>query len=140
MKNKVNAEQLKNSIQLLESEQINKASILKEQYQRTFKNIKPANILKSTLNEVTSSPYFMNKVLSTAVGLISGYVSKKLIVGDSDSKIRRLLGTFFQLGVSNLIVKHPDAIKTAGQFIFQMIANKKKHKKSKQHISRNYKN
>jgi len=131
MKKKGLSSQLKNSIESLESEQIDKANLLKEQYRTTFKSIKPANILKDTIKEVSSSPFFMNKVLNTAVGLASGYISRKIIVGNSDNKIRKLLGTFFQLGISNVIVKHPDAIKIFGQFIFQQIKNNKKRRKSK---------
>jgi hypothetical protein len=59
------------------------------------------------------------------MGLTTGYLSKKLVVGFSGNIIRKLLGSILQLGVTNVVAQHPDSLKSLGQFIFQRIFHKK---------------
>ena len=130
MKRKGDSAKLKDAIALLESQQRDKGKILKDGYHETVDSIKPSNILKNTLNQVTTPSFIIEKALNAAVGLIGGYLSKKIAVGSSHSKLRKLIGTVVQFEVSNLIAKHPEMIKTIGLFIFErVIKHKKKHVK-----------
>ena len=129
---------LKNAIQLLEAEQAIKGAALKEQFYLTYNSFSPFNLLKSTLNslsrhslqtsdrqsDVTSSTYLINNILGTVIGLATGYLSKKIVVGASGNIFRKLFGSFLQLGVTNLVAQHPDAIKSFGQFIIEHIFRK----------------
>jgi hypothetical protein len=116
---------LKNAIQLLEVEQAINGQLLKEQFYRTYESFKPINLLKSTLNDVASSPFLIDNILGTAMGLVTGYLSKKIFIGASGNIFRKLFGSILQFGVANLVAQHPDAIKSFGQFIFQHIFRKK---------------
>ena len=118
---------LKNAIQLLEAEQTVKGILLKEQFQLTYESLKPINILKNTLKEVSSSPLLIDNILGSVVGLATGYVSKKIVVGASGNIFRNMLGSILQFGVSNVVSQHPDTIKSIGQAIFQRIFRKKEH-------------
>jgi len=42
--------------------------------------LKPVNLLKSTLKDITSSPYLIDNILGTTIDLATGYLSKKLVV------------------------------------------------------------
>ncbi len=116
---------LKNAIQLLEVEQAINGQLLKEQFYLTYESLKPVNLLKGTLKDITSSPYLIENILGTAIGLATGYLSKKIVVGASGNIIRKLFGSVLQLGVTNAVAQHPDGIKSIGQFIFQHIFRKK---------------
>ena len=117
---------LKNNIQLLEIEQAILGQQLKEQFFITYESFKPANLLRNTLREAISSPHLINDILGTAVGLATGFVSKKIVIGASGNLIRKLLGSITQLGVTTVVAQHPDTIKSIGQFIFQHIFRNKK--------------
>lgn len=117
---------LQNAIQLLKVEQARKEQLLKEQFYRTFKSLKPVNILKSTLNDIVSSPNLIDNILGITIGLATGYLTKKIIVGASGNIIRKLFGSIIQVGVTKLVAQHPEAIKSFGQFIYQNIPSKKK--------------
>ena len=117
---------LKNNIQLLEIEQAILGQQLKEQFFITYESFKPANLLRNTFREVISSPHLIDDILGTAVGLATGFVSKKIVIGASGNLIRRLLGSITQLGVTTVVAQHPDTIKSIGQFIFQHIFRNKK--------------
>ena len=117
---------LKDTIQLLEAEQAFEKQMLKEQFYSTYERLKPANLLRSTLQDFTSTPYLIDHILSTAVGLATGYLSKKIVVGTSGNIIRKFLGFLMQVGVTDTIAKHPDQVKSIGQFIYKHFPGKKR--------------
>lgn len=61
------------------------------------------------------------------MGIISGYLSKRIVTGASGNIFRRLAGSVLQYGIANVVSQHPDAIKSIGQYIFQLIFRKKEH-------------
>jgi len=118
---------LKDTIQLLEVEQEIEGRLLKEQFKKTYESLKPVNLLKSTFMEVASSPYLLDNIIGAGVGLATGYLSKKIVIGTSGNIIRRFFGLLMQLGVTNTVAQHPDTIKSIGQFIYQHFLRKKEH-------------
>ena len=116
---------LKEAIQLLEVDQAIKRKQLKEEFLLTYENLRPVNLLKSTLKEFTSSPDLINNFLGTAVGMTTGILTRKIYVGKSGNIFRNLLGSMLQFGVTNLVSSHPDTIRSFAQFIFQNFLRKK---------------
>ena len=125
MQNITSSVGLKNAIQLLEIEKAINEQLLKEQFHITIESLKPINLLKSTLNDMSSSPSFINNILGTTIGLATGYISKKIFVGMSGNIIRKFIGSIMQLGVTNVVAQHPDTIKSFGSFIIQHLFHKK---------------
>jgi hypothetical protein len=111
------AAELRIAIQTLEFERDIQGQVLKEQFFVTFESLKPVNLIKNTLHEITSSPYLIDNMLGAIMGMVSGYVSKKIAVGTSHSLIRKILGSVVQFGITNVVAQHPDMLKTAGNFL-----------------------
>ncbi len=111
---------LKEAILQLEQSRAMEGYILKEQMQLAFESIKPINIIKSTFNEVISSEDLKGNLLNTAVGITIGYLSKKLFVGMSGNPVKRLLGTALMFGISNVVAKHPENLKSVASGIFNI--------------------
>ena len=126
MENRSASAILKNEIELLEVEKAFQEQLLKEQFYATYESLKPVNLLRSTISEVASSPYLIDNVISTVVGLATGYLSKKIIVGASGNIFRKLLGFVTQLGVTNSVAQHPDSIRSIGHYISHHLLNKNK--------------
>ena len=116
---------LQDAIQLLESEQEIKKQLLKEQFYITYESLKPLSLLTSAISELSSSPFMADDLSGTAIGLVSGYLTKKIFVGTSGSLIKKLAGSILQFGVSNVVAQHSDTIKSVGQAIFQHFLHKK---------------
>jgi len=116
------------TIQILEVEREIEGRILKEQFQLTYERFKPVNLLRSTFLEVTSTPNLLNNVVDTALGLATGYLSKKIVIGASGNILRRLLGIVVQLGVTNSVAQHPYTIRSIGQFLLHHFLDKKTRK------------
>lgn len=116
---------LKNAILLLEAEQDIHLQNLKKQFSLTYESFKPAKLIENTLKDIASSPYLVNNILVTFVGLVSGYISQKAITGKSSSKLRKLFGYLLQFGITNLVAQNPETIKSFGNFIFEHIFHKR---------------
>ena len=126
MENRSVSIELKNSIQRLEVQLAYEEHLLKEQFNFTYEHFKPVNLLKSTIQEIAASPYLVDNILSTAVGLATGYLSKKIVIGTSGNIFRKILGLLMQLGVTNTVTQHPDTIKSIGQYIYQHFLRNKR--------------
>ncbi|MBW6535505.1 MAG: hypothetical protein K0B11_10880 [Mariniphaga sp.] len=113
MKNISTTAELKEAIQLMEAQKYVHLQEMRENFSLTWENLKPANIIKSTMNEIGSSPYLFNNILNVTLGLVAGFLSKRaLMIGRSDNKSKKLLGLVLQLGVANLVIYAPNAIKS----------------------------
>jgi len=126
MQNKDPQTNIKNAIRLLEIEQAKKGDFLKKQFHITYESLKPISILKSTIKDINSSPILMTDVLGTSIGLATGYISKKIIIGQSDNILRKLLGTIVQISVTNTVARHPEVIRSIGKHILNYILSTKK--------------
>lgn len=125
MENITSVSGLKNAIQLLEIEKAMNAQLLKEQINASLINLKPINLFKRAVTDAVSSPFLVDNILNVALGLASGYLSKKIFIGTSGNLVRKLFGSIVQLGVTTAVADHPGGIKSFGQYIFQRILRRK---------------
>jgi hypothetical protein len=121
-------DQLQETIQLLEVDQAVKRQLLKEQLNITYESLKPLNLISSALKDISSSPNLIDNILGSAMGLASGYLSKKMFLGTSGNLFRKLIGSVLQFGVTNFVAQHPEAIKKFGQYILEHVFRKKEPK------------
>jgi len=87
--------------------------------------MKPANLFRSTMSDVASSPYLIDNIIGTAIGLGTGYLSRKIVVGAGGNIFKRFFGSVLQFGVTNIVAQHPNTIKSIGEFIFKHVIHKK---------------
>ncbi len=128
MGNITSSTELKIAIQQLEVEQTIEGQLLKEQFYIVHESLKPINLLRNTIHEIATSPHLIDSILGTAAGLVSGYLSRKIVmIGASGNLVRKLFGSVLQLGVTNVVSQNPDTIKSIGQYIFQHILRKKRN-------------
>jgi len=120
------SDELKNAIQILEFDQHVREQQLKEHVYLAIESLKPVNLIKSTIHNVVSSPYLIDNLLGVAMGLTSGYVSKKIVLGKSVNVIRKLFGSLLQFGITNVVAQNSESIKTFGQSIYQYFQRIKK--------------
>lgn len=97
--------ELDKTIARLELERRVKFEELKEQLEITAESIKPVNIIKDTFQDITHSPDLKSNLIQTAAGITGGYLSKKIIFGNSKSFFKKLIGYALQYGVTNFISK-----------------------------------
>jgi hypothetical protein len=117
---------IKNSIRFLEADQELKGQQLRAQFNNISDSLKPVNLLRNAVHEISSSPFLMKNIAGAALGLATGYLSKRVVFGASKNIIKRILGIALQFGVTNFIARHPDDIASYGQVLQKRIFSQKK--------------
>ena len=99
-------ESLKESIRLLEIQQAEEGKILK-----TYESLKLVNLVKSSLKELTDSVEIKNSLFESIVSIVTGYLTKKLMISSNSNPFKKILGVLIQLGVTNLVAKNAETIR-----------------------------
>lgn len=106
------AEALRKAIATLEQKQLNEGILLREQFFIAYESLKPVNVLRNLIRELLiPSPDLKENIIHSAIGLISGYLSRMLMVRSSKSPLLRFAGLVAQYGITNLVLNNSDAIK-----------------------------
>ena len=101
---------LKAQIQRLEAIQSQQLIELKEHAEITFEQLKPLNLIKTTLNEMTRSPDIKSHLIQGIIAVAGGYLSKKIMIGGSGNWFKQIGGTLFQFFVTKKIVQTENEI------------------------------
>ena len=125
MKSITTSADLKMAIEQLELQQANEFILLKEEYKKTYEGLKLINIIKSTFKEAVTAPDLKADVIKAAIGLTTGIVAKKLMIGKTINPFKKLLGIIVEMAVANKVAKNTDEIKSVGSFIFSKLFTRK---------------
>lgn len=118
------SETLKEAISLLEQQRREQLILLTTSIHNVMESLKPAQLLKNALHEVSTTPEINKKFLDSSIGITAGYLSEKLLVGKTSNPIKMLLGTALKFAVTNIVSRHPGGIKSIGISIYKRIAKR----------------
>tara|TARA_R110001592_G_scaffold60022_3_gene182468 strand:+ start:346 stop:678 length:333 start_codon:yes stop_codon:yes gene_type:complete len=79
---------------------------LTAQLNTTYKELRPSRLLIRALIDLKEEPEIKNNLYESLISLIGGYLSKKIIVGKSNSIIKNILGFVVQYITTRLISKN----------------------------------
>ena len=86
------SEELKEAILQLEEKKTIEKDLLKEEFEYAREKLKPANVVKTTVNNVLTGPNLIRTVMIVSLGITAGVVTKKYFQGFTGRLIRRILG------------------------------------------------
>jgi len=109
---------LKESIRLLEIKQVEEGEILKEQFRITFESFKLTNMIKNSIKELTGSSEIKANLFETIVSIITGYITKKIMIKSGGNPFLKIVGVMLQFGVTSLIAKNAESIRN---FVTELI-------------------
>jgi hypothetical protein len=110
MENITTTIQLIEAIRLLEIKQKQEELILKAQVKIAYDSLKPSTLIKNTIKDLIAPNNLNTNLLSTALSMAAGYTSKKIVVGETQSTLKQLLGDMLQLGVTNVVSNNSNGI------------------------------
>ena len=113
---------LSETIHELEVRRVEEGKMLKQQANQAYENIKPINLIKSTFKEALAAQDLRTDIINLSLGLIAGYVSKRVFSGLEDSPLKKLLGTSLQFGITLFIINNPETIQAIGNGIAKFIS------------------
>jgi hypothetical protein len=118
--------ELRNSIRLLEIDHAANEKQLKAQFYAAYETFKPVNLLRSTLNDITSSPNIIENILGTSLGLAAGLASNLLFKGLAGPGLRRVISPILQSGITSLVAKNTGSLRSRGEMALLRIFRNKK--------------
>jgi hypothetical protein len=117
--------QISESISILQDKQAHDLVLLTKQFHKVYESFKPINLVKGAFETLSSAPDLRHKLLNNSIGYAAGYLSKKLIIGQSHSPARRTIGLIFQLAVTMVVTKYSDSLVRTGENIVHRIFGRK---------------
>ena len=108
----------------LEYQQAVEGKILKDEMRNAHESLRPINLVKNVFSQIASSKEIKDNLLNASVGLAAGYVSKRLVVNTSGSLVRKILGTGLMFGISNMVARNPETVRSVGLGILKIIRTK----------------
>ncbi len=112
---------LQNDILLQEAKRNNDFLILKEQLNTTYESLRPINFIKNTIKDVTASPDIKEGIGKTLIGIATGFLAKKIMLGSSQNPLKKIAGMALQAIVTKIATNNSDKIKDSGINIFYTI-------------------
>ncbi len=116
---------LKRAIRELEIRQAGELARLKLAFQNTAESLKPFNLIKNSLKDAARSPDLKLDVFNAAIGLTTGILAKKLVIGSTANPFKKLLGIILEMAVAGKVIKNADDIKSTGSALFHKFFNRK---------------
>jgi|SRR5688572_33227429 len=108
---------LNSKITLLEQKRNQHFTDLKQQLRDTGESMKPANLIKGAIRDLTTSKQLKSMLIQAAIGFAAGYVLKKIITKNKDNAKNRMIGNALQYGLSFLASKRNNMLKAAGLYV-----------------------
>jgi len=112
---------LQAAILKLENRQQAEGEDLRDWFRETYETMRPANLIKSALTEVTASQDVREHLVSTGVGLAAGHATKAVYQSVSDSPMKGVVGAALQFGVTNVVMRHPELVFALGKGVFGLV-------------------
>ena len=121
MQNQVYSDALQHTIQWMQQEQNKKGDLLKDRFQETTESLKPLHIIQGVAKEIVVEAAGLDDLIVPVVGLVLGSLVKKAVTGKSENETRIAVGAALQVGITTLIIKHPEELKSIARTAFEMI-------------------
>ena len=117
MKNDLQTAELNAAIQALETRRKNELIEMKKQLRLTGQSLKPGNLIKSAISDVTSSHHLKSYLIKAGIGLAVGLITKRLTRNHLLHRPPRKKNNFFSeiadAGMKHLTTKRSAIIEAA---------------------------
>ena len=115
---------LEEAINQLMTQRAQELILLRNQFYLTYESLKPINLIKHTFKEASSSTEIKEGMVSSVIGLTTGYFTKAILIGSSANPIKKILGTLLQFTVATLVAQNSDSIKSIGKVVLDKLFKK----------------
>ncbi len=99
---------LDDSIAALRLKRQHEIESLKTQYHVVLETLRPSNIIDQSITDISTAFALRGNLKVSIISILGGYLSRKLLVRNSKSLFKNILGYIIQVGVSNLITRRVD--------------------------------
>lgn len=122
------AAELKLLIHELELKKNREEFELKQSAENLLEHLKPINIIRDTLQEISTSPEVKQNLIDNGIMMATEFLTKKILVKESQSPFKKWLSSAAQASINSIVENNIDSIKTMGADLFSRIFSKRKKK------------
>jgi|GEM_PF-222263 hypothetical protein len=128
MKPKVtNAAELDQAIEDLKKKSARQKIEMQEAFHEVTQSLKPANLVKNGMRSVLGGEG-KTDILNALIGIGSGMLGRKLLIGRSSGIVKKTLGKVVQWGMAGIISRNAEKIKEkAGEIIDKVFKKHNSH-------------
>lgn len=101
-------------IAALEAERNAKKEAMADELHDMVESLRPMNLIKSLFRSVKESPDLKADLMHAALGMGTGFLTNKLLLGRLHGPLKTLLGGLLQAGLTKAAVSYPEEIKSKG--------------------------
>jgi len=112
---------LEEAISRLEIQRAHEWILLRNQFHITYESLKPINLIKHTVKEVSSSPEVKTGVVNNVMGITTGYLARAIFLGTSGNPIKRIVGSLLQFTVAAFVTRNSGPIKLIGKTVLNKL-------------------
>lgn len=123
MKSLSNIEELALTIEQLELQSAKEEILLKQEAKKTYESLRPINLLKKSITDLSTQPDFKSNLLDSGISLLAGYASKKAMIGSTHNPLKQLMGVLLQIVVTKIVSKNTNEIHNTISQIMKKIKN-----------------
>jgi hypothetical protein len=116
---------LREVIQDLESKQTSEWRLVREQVLNVCESLKLVNVIKRTLKNTLSDPDLGLDIADTAIGLTTGFIAKKALIGKTNNPFKKLFGLILEMTVARKVANNADSIKKMSGILLNKIIHPK---------------
>lgn len=129
MKNENEALQM--AIIALQEKRALELEALKSQFLAASDSLKLVNIIKSTFEEIASSSEIKTSILENVVGIGTGILAKKLLLGSSMNVSKNIFASIVQFIVTNVVSNEAGGLRNKVEnLIYSYLNDRKESKKT----------
>jgi hypothetical protein len=87
----------------LQHKQAHELQLLKDQYQTTIDSFKPLNLIKTSLQEIASTPNLTSKVIGGTLGFGTNYLLKTFLNENDPNPIKKIVGKLVKMTIKRFV-------------------------------------
>ncbi|EDP94765.1 hypothetical protein U8527_07585 [Kordia algicida OT-1] len=76
---------------------------LKSQISASMEELRPTRIIQRIADDLKNEPQVQNNVIQSTISLAVGYLTKRLLIGKSNSFFKSVLGYLVQIGATKIV-------------------------------------
>ncbi len=130
MQNHAYSDALAHTIQWMQQEQTKKGDVLKDRFQDTTDSLKPIRLIQGLAKDIVVEAAGLDDLIVPVVGLLLGSLVKKAVTGKSENETRVAIGAAMQVGITTLIIQHPEELKSIAKSLYGIFFSKQKRERA----------
>ena len=112
---------LHDAINSLENAQKAEVRLMKGYLGDLYESVQPINLIKHTVQGINASRELKGKLMTIAVGLAVGHLTRLIYQRSSKNPLKKLIGAVLQFRVANIITGKPEAVRKIGAHAIKVI-------------------